>query len=52
MFSSGLSLKVTVLRGTLGELEDTLENILVNEMTASLRFHFHGSLQELLSARF
>ena len=34
MFSSGLSSKVTVLRGTLGELEDKLENIL-NEMTAS-----------------
>ena len=34
MFSSGLSSKVTVLRGTLGELEDKLENIL-NEMIAS-----------------
>ena len=34
MFSSGLSSKVTMLRGTLGEMKDKLENIL-NEMTTS-----------------
>ena len=35
MFSSGLSSKVTVLKGTLDEVENTLKDILMNEMIAS-----------------